>query len=115
MSGNGLHAIPSLDELLADPAKVTTLPLGEAKVLWLELITLEKAVAMSVLLSQQSDQGEPPKKNALTAKQVAGILNVKLSFVHEMARQGKLKSYKLGKHRRFKEAAVNDYLAKNGA
>lgn len=63
----------------------------------------------------QTGQGESTKQNALTAEQVAGILNVKPSFVYDMARQKKLKSYKVGKYIRFKESAVNDYLAKGGA
>jgi excisionase family DNA binding protein len=63
----------------------------------------------------QHGQGEPTMQNALTAKQVATILNVRPSFVYDMARQKKLKSYKVGKYKRFKESAVHDYLARGGA
>jgi len=106
---------PMLDVLAKDLAQIDALTPEQAKRLWLEVCALEKALAMRSMAASAPDHEAPAKKNALTAKDVAALLNVKPSFVHEMARQHKLKSYKLGKHRRFKPAAVQDYLAQHGA
>lgn len=94
---------------------VASIPLAQLPAL---LGTLEKAKAVGwgrMHTGAQHGQGEPTKNNALTAKQVASILNVKPSFVYDMARQNKLKSYRVGKYVRFKESAVHDYLARGGA
>jgi excisionase family DNA binding protein len=115
MSQTPLTDVPTLDSLLADPGKIATLPPITAQALLIGLGCLQPLLIQRALLWPQNGREETIKKNALTAKQVAAILNVKPSFVYEMARQKQLKSYKVGKYLRFKEAAVNDYLAKRGA
>ena len=106
--------IPSLDALVADPGKAATLPPESAQALLIGLVSLQPVLIQRALMGAQHGQGEPTKTNALTPEQVAVILNVKPSFVYEMARQKKLKSYKVGKYRRFTEAAVQAFQAQNG-
>lgn len=114
---NGPVAIPSLDALASDFSKVAALTPEVAKALWLEIMALEKVVAMRALMGPQNGHQEPTKNTALlTAKQVAERLNVKKSFVYEVARQKKLKSVKLGdKYVMFTEGAVQDFLTQSGA
>ena len=109
MNGNGLSAVPSLDALAADLLKVQELPPEVAKALWLNLCTLEKAVALRVMAASNG-HGAPAPTQWLTPQEVAKRLGVKPSLVYELARAGKLKSCKLGKYRRFNEAAVQAYI-----
>src|ERR1051326_5386906 len=98
-----LTDIKSLDALLADPAKVAQLSPEVAQTMLIGLVSLQPLLIQRALMGSQSGQGEPTKKNALTPEQVAVILNVKPSFVYELARNKKLKSYKLGRYVRFNE------------
>ncbi len=107
--------IPTVDELLVDPGKAATLAPEAAQTLLIGLVSLQPILIQRALMLPQVPPRERSKENALTVEDVAVILNVKPSFVYEMARQKKLKSYKVGKYIRFKEAAVNDYVAQNGA
>jgi len=55
-------------------------------------------------------------EDLLTIPQVAKRLNVKTSFAYELARQGKLRSVRMGKYIRVTEQALAEYqatLAKN--
>lgn len=62
---------------------------------------------------QRETTGKP---TLLTAQQVAERLNVKKSFVYEVARQKKLRSVRLGeKYVMFTESAVDDFLTQGGA
>lgn len=116
MNGKPIE-VPSLDALASDLSKVNALTPEAAKALWLEIMALEKVVAMRALTSSQNGCQEPTKNTALlTAKQVAERLNVPKSFVYEAARQGKLKPVKLGeKYVRFTQGTVDEYLTKSGA
>lgn len=68
-----------------------------------------------MLATPQQAQPEKTGKQAMTAEDVAPILNVKLSMVYELVRTKRLKAYKVGKYIRFKEADVRDFLAQGGA
>jgi len=96
---------------------VMSVPLAELPTL---LGSLEKAKALSwsrMFAEQQHAQPKTTGKTALlTANQVAERLNVKKSFVYEVARQKKLKSVRLGeKYVMFTESAVDDFLTQGGA
>jgi predicted DNA-binding transcriptional regulator AlpA len=53
---NGPTDIPSLDVLARDLSKVDQLSPETAKILWLDLLALEKAVAMRALMASAADK-----------------------------------------------------------
>lgn len=107
------------------PTLVETLPALEAAVLSApvteipELLGLmEKLKALGwgrMLAEQQHGQRETTGKTAMTAQDVAPILNVKPSMVYELVRTNRLKAYRVGKYLRFSESAVQEFLANGGA
>lgn len=46
----------------------------------------------------------------MTAEEVADRLQVTVAWVREMARREEIPSYKLGRYRRFSEAAIESWL-----
>ena len=110
---SGPVEIPTLDALVADLSKVDALPPEVARRLWLDLCTLEKAVAMR-LMGASNGHATPTSTQLLTPEVAAKRLGVNVSYVYELARAKKLKSCKLGKYRRFDEAAVQAYIQSQG-
>ena len=54
------------------------------------------------------------KNNLITAKELAETLGVKLSWVYDQTRKGKLLHYKLGKYRRYiADEVVQSLRARN--
>lgn len=117
MNGNHLQAIPTIDELIGDPAKAAMVTPETAQALLIGLASIQPLLIQRALAGPQPEQREPTSKTALLdAKQVAERLNVPKSFVYEAARQGKLKPVKLGeKYVRFTQGTVDEYLTKSGA
>ena len=77
-----LRAIPTLDELMHDPAKVMTLPPETAKVVWLDLLTVEKALAMRAMMVVE----KPHQEDALlTTVQAAEILGKTMDWLYRRA------------------------------
>lgn len=114
---SGLTNIPSLDALVADPSKAVTLSPEAAQALLLGMVSIQPILIQRALIGPQPEQRETKSNpTLLTAQQVAARLNVKKSFVYELARQKKLKSVKLGdKYVQFTEAAVREFLVQGGA
>jgi excisionase family DNA binding protein len=115
MNGNHLQAVPTVDELLQNvETAIKTVSAAEAPII---LGTLErlKAVVWSRMLAAPRPEVRATGKENLTAQDVAPILNVKPSMVYELVRTKRLKAYKVGKYIRFKESAIQDFLAQGGA
>lgn len=105
MNGNGpAQAIATLEQA------IVSLPVGEIADFVGNLKRLEM-LAIARLMQRPEPDNRPP----LDAHQVAVRLNVKESYIYELARRGELKSFKMGKYRQFTEAAVTEYLRKQGA
>ena len=101
-------------KLLADlETRVSQAPVSELPAL---LGTLEKVKVMGWgrMLTTHNGQGTPTPTQFLTPQEVAGRLGVNVSYVYELARAKKLKSTKMGKYRRFDEAAVQAFQASQG-
>lgn len=113
MNANGQPKLTDAIQVLEQVA--LSIPFAEIPSL---LGSLEKAKALSwsrMLAEQQRAQPETMGKAAMTAQDVAPILNVGASMVYELARTKRLKSYRVGKYIRFKEADVQEFLASGGA
>jgi excisionase family DNA binding protein len=107
-----LVEIPSLDSLMADPAKVGTLQPEVAQALLIGLVSLQPLLMQRALMGAQSRQ---EKDLLLTVPDVAKQLQLSSYRVYELVRQGALKSVHLGKSVRVRPAAVDEYLAQQGA
>jgi excisionase family DNA binding protein len=102
----------TLDTLLADPAKADLVPAKRAQGLLIELASLQ-ALLLRRALSGPFDNGE--EELLLTIPEVAKRLKVSDYRAYELARQGILKSVRLGKSVRVKPSAIDDYLSRHGA
>jgi excisionase family DNA binding protein len=103
----------SLDALLADPARAATLPPKTAQTLLIALASIHPILLQRALTGSRNGQEEDL---LLTIPQVAERLNVSEYRAYELARQGVLKSVRLGKKSvRVKHAALAEYLAQQGA
>ncbi|MEO7862433.1 MAG: helix-turn-helix domain-containing protein [Nitrospirales bacterium] len=105
-----MNETPLADALEAIEQALATAPASALPAL---LGTLEKFKALGwgrMLTGTHDGQGTMTLTQLLTPEQVADRLAVDESLVYEMAREGKLPSLKLGKYRRFDEAAVQAYI-----
>lgn len=110
---------PTLAETMQTlEAVVSSAPVAEIAGLLGNLERL-KAVSLLRMIEAPRHEQQPDstgKPTLLNAQQVAERLNVKKSFVYEVARQKKLKSVKLGeKYVMFTESAVEEFLTRGGA
>lgn len=102
----------TLDELLADPAKAAMVPPKRAQGLLIELASLQTVLLQRALSGPFNDQEE---EILLTIPEVAKRLKVSDYRAYELARQGSLKSIRLGKTVRVKLSAIDEYLSRHGA
>lgn len=103
--------IPTLDSLMADPGKAATLPPQAAQALLIGLASIHPLLIQRALMGPRNGQEDL----LLTIPQVAERLKISDYRAYELARQGVLKSVRLGKLVRVKSSAVAEYLAKQGA
>ena len=102
----------TLDALLSDPAKADMVTPKMAQGLLIELASLQ-ALLLHRALSRPLDDGK--EELLLTIPEVARRLKVSDYRAYELARQGILKSVRLGKAVRVKPSAIDDYLSRHGA
>jgi excisionase family DNA binding protein len=113
---NGSH--PTVDELLADPARAKGLSLEAVPELLAE-IALRTAPLKTLegtllgLLAQGPANGGNGIGNSglLSAPQLAELWNIPESWVREQARMGNLPSIRLGHYVRFRTKEVERFLA----
>jgi excisionase family DNA binding protein len=104
--------LPTLDALVADPAKAAMLPPETAQALLIELASLQPLLLQRALMASRNGNGTDI---LLTIPEVAQQLKVSTYRAYELCRQGAVKSVRLGKSVRVKASAVADYLAQQGA
>jgi len=102
----------SLDALVADPAKVATLLPETAQALLIGLASIHPVLLQRALMGSRSGHEEDL---LLTIPQVAKRLHVSDYRAYELARQGILKSVRLGKSVRVKPSAILEYMSQHGA
>lgn|SRR5262245_28008532 len=103
----------SLDALLADPLRAATLPPETAQALLIGLIT--SILPLLLLRALTGSRNGHEEDLLLTIPQVAKQLNVSDYRAYELARQGVLKSVRLGKSVRVKPSAIVEYMSQYGA
>jgi excisionase family DNA binding protein len=99
----------SLDALVADPATAATLPPETAQALLIALASIHPLLLQRALTGSHHGHEEDL---LLTIPQAAKRLKVSEYRVYELARQGILKSVRLGKKSvRVKPSALDEYIA----
>ena len=109
MSTNG-HHLP--DMLAALESAVAAAPLADLPAL-LGAVEKVKAIGWGRLLTG-TPNGHATPTQWLTPQEVAKKLGAKPSLIYELGRQHKLKSYRLGKYRKFDEAEVEAFMKSQG-
>ena len=104
--------MPSLDALVADPGKAAMLPPETAQALLIGLASLQAVLLQRALTGLRFEEGE---NLLLTIPEVAKRLKVSDYRAYELARQGMLKSVRLGKSVRVKLSAIAEYVSQHGA
>lgn len=99
--------LSSLDAVIADPAKASTLTPEIAQTLLINLASIHPILLQRALIGSRNEHEE----DLLTIPQVAKRLKVSEYRAYELARQGFLKSIRLGKSVRVKQSALVEYLA----
>ncbi len=94
---------------MADPSKAVTLSSGTAQRLLIGLACLQPLLIQRILMRRHDGQ---EKDLVLTVPEVAKQLKLSSYRVYELARQGALKSVRLGKSVRVRPAAIAEYLAR---
>jgi excisionase family DNA binding protein len=102
----------SLDALVADPAKAATLPPETAQAALIVLASIYRLLLQRALTGSRNGNEEDL---LLTIPQVAKQLKVSDYRAYELARQGILKSVRLGKSVRVKPSAIVEYVSQYGA
>jgi excisionase family DNA binding protein len=110
-------AVPTLEELAADPTKAVELTAEAARMLFIQARNVEGALLARLLTITatltSSHESESAKTRWLRAKKVAARLDVPESYVYELARRGQIPSARLGKrYVRFPEADIEAWLTK---
>jgi excisionase family DNA binding protein len=101
----------SIDALLTDPTKVALLSPRAAQACLIELASIHSILLQRALAGSQDEDNEDL---LLTIPQVAKRLKVSEYRAYELARQGALKSVRLGKSVRVKPSDVDEYISRQG-
>lgn len=97
--------------LLTDPAKVALLSPRDAQACLIELASIHP-ILLQRALTRPRDEGD--EDLLMTIPQVAKQLKVSEYRAYELARQGTLKSVRLGKSVRVKPSDVDEYISRQG-
>ncbi len=104
--------ISLIGALLTDPAKVALLSPRDAQACLIELASIHPVLLQRALAGSR-DEGK--EDLLLTIPQVAKRLKVSEYRAYELARQGALRSVRLGKSVRVKPSDIDEYIARQGA
>ncbi|MBK8278379.1 MAG: helix-turn-helix domain-containing protein [Nitrospira sp.] len=103
--------LPSLEQLIQDPAKAAILPPEIAQALLIGLASLQPLLVQRALMGSSDKVGE---EDLLTIDQVATRLKLSQYRAYELCRHGELKAIRLGKSVRVKPSDLQAYVAQHG-
>lgn len=110
-------AIPSINELVTNPARLTELPAEQRRRL------VARLAAMILVLESGEDAPAPPPAaerpqhddRLLTVEEAAKHMGFAKSYVYEMIRRGELRAVRRGKYVRVRESAIAEWIAQHEA
>ena len=103
--------LPSLEQLIQDPAKAAILSPEIAQALLIGLASIQPLLVQRALMPALSGG---PMEDLLTIDQVAARLKLSQYRAYELCRQGELKAIRLGKSVRVKPSDLQAYVAQHG-
>lgn len=106
-----LSVVPTLDEVATKPDLASGLPRSALLALHARAVRALAALQGPLLDAACDGHPVPEQPVLLDAKQVAERLHVPESWVRDMARQGKLRSVRLGHYVRFRPADLDEFVA----
>ena len=103
--------LPSLEQLIQDPAKAAILPPEIAQILLIGLASIQPLLVQRALMGSFAKAGE---EDLLTIDQVATRLKLSQYRAYELCRQGELRAIRLGKSVRVKPSDLQAYVVEHG-
>ncbi len=106
----------TLDELLADPAKVAGLPAEAILPLIAQLAALQSTLAARLAADRASgdNQAEPQAEDRLlTMAQVATVLSVPTGYARELGWRGDLPTVRVGKYVRVRRSDLDEWVVRH--
>jgi len=109
-------AIPSINELVTNPARLTELPAEQRRRL------VARLAAMILVLESGEDAPAPPPAaerpeqhddRLLTVEEAAKHMGFAKSYVYEMIRRGDLQAVRRGKYVRVRQSAIDDWITRH--
>lgn len=107
-----MQNLTSIDALVTDPAKVGLLSPQDARTCLIALASIHPILLQRALTGSHDGHDE---ELLLTIPQVAKRLKVSDYRTYELARQGILRSVRLGKSVRVRPSDLDEYIARHGA
>jgi excisionase family DNA binding protein len=114
-----MQIVPTLDEIARNPPLARELApsvvaslLGQAHV---AIAALEARLLVASVEKAEPRPADREPARLMTAAEVSERLGFKPGYVYELARTGKIKSFRQGKYTRFTETALLEYMAGNGS
>jgi len=115
-------ASPTVDELIADPARANQLGTVFVPDLLIEissrvaaLKTLEGALLSFMLSRQDAEGSQRQTKDLVTAPELAKLWGVPETWVRDQARMGRLPHVRLGHYVRFRPEEVERFLSRRAS
>lgn len=111
-------AIPSISELVTNPARLAELPAEQRRRL------VARLAAMILVLESGEDAPAPPPAaerpeqhddRLLTVEDAAKRMGFAKSYVYEIIRRGELRAVRRGKYVRVRESAIAEWIAQHEA
>lgn len=110
------RVVPTLDEIAADPERAIGLARGALLALNARAVRALAALQAPLSSVELSDPAAGVANDELLdARATAVRLQVKESWVRDMARQGKLPSVRLGRYVRFRASDLDGFVAQHMA
>lgn len=109
-----LAAVPTMEAIAGDAAQVVGLPKQTLIALLIRCSAVQAAVAAELVRTAAAttiDPAPPPAARLMTAKQMAGYLQVPASWISSEARAGRIPKQMVGRYVRFDPSAVERALA----
>jgi|PlaIllAssembly_1097288.scaffolds.fasta_scaffold1929911_2 excisionase family DNA binding protein len=105
-----LHAVPTLDDLAANPERIAELDASTAWALLVKLMGLQMLLLARAGAPTDNGHGEASGDLFLTVKETARLLKVPQQFVYELARRNEIPTVKVGRHIRVPLGALKKHL-----
>ena len=107
-------AVPSLDELAEHPERAASLTAEAVEKLLVEHATVGAVLLGRLLATRAAEKAvSKPETHLMNAREAAERLRVPRSWISDMARQGKIRSVRLGHYVRFRAEDLDQFVSEH--